>query len=80
MSKRIRKTILLLLAIVMLSALAISATMATATSGSCGKSVRWSYDDGVLTISGEGAMTSFSSVTAQPWQGYKEEISKVVIE
>ena len=44
-------------------------------SGSCGDSVTYKLDtDGVLTISGSGAMTS------APWRGKRDQIKKAVIE
>ena len=45
-----------------------------AASGSCGDSMTWSYNEKtyVLTITGNGAMTS------HPWKDYREKISRVV--
>ena len=44
-------------------------------SGSCGDNVTYTLDtDGVLTISGTGAMTS------RPWGGNRDQIKKVIIE
>ena len=45
----------------------------SATSGTCGDAMTWSYDTStsVLTISGSGAMTS------HPWDGYKNYISSI---
>lgn len=45
-------------------------------SGSCGDKVTWSFDEssGVLTVSGEGAMTE------APWEDLKGSVKKVVIE
>ena len=44
-------------------------------SGSCGDNVTYTLDtDGVLTISGSGAMTS------RPWGGNRDQIKKVIIE
>ncbi len=46
--------------------------------GSCGANVNWSLGtDGVLTISGTGAMYSFSN---GPWYPYRNLIKKVVVE
>ena len=44
--------------------------------GRCGDNVIWSYEDGVLTISGSGAM--YDSYT--PWETYKNEIETIIIE
>ena len=48
--------------------------------GSCGKDLTWNYTDGVLTISGTGAMTDFSNASAQPWLDYRDRITEVIIE
>ena len=51
-----------------------------ATSGSCGTNATWSYSNGILSISGSGAMDDFSSsMTDIPWIAYQESISRVVI-
>ncbi len=43
------------------------------TSGTCGDNVTWTLDNGTLTISGEGEITS------TPWSTYSNDILKVVI-
>ena len=48
-------------------------------SGTCGDNVAWAlYSDGLLEISGSGAMSIFSSVDV-PWSGQKNSITAVVI-
>ena len=50
-------------------------------SGTCGDGLTWLLDnDGVLTISGSGAMTDYSSGSKVPWSQYKAEITAAVIE
>ena len=56
-------------------------------SGYCGaadaeESVQWKYEDGVLTISGNGRMKDYpAGNTAQPWESYAEfNIDKIVVE
>lgn len=50
-------------------------------SGSCGTNLTWRLtDDGVLTISGTGAMTTYSSSNAAPWNSYKNSITSLVVE
>ena len=49
------------------------------TSGTCGVNATWSYADGVLTISGTGAIYDYW-VNDYPWTGFKAEIQKVIIE
>ena len=50
------------------------------TSGTCGENLTWRFEDGVLTISGTGAMTDYSSSQGPqlPWAAAK--IKSVVIE
>ena len=48
--------------------------------GTCGNQLTWKYLDGVLTISGKGAMTDFSNASEQPWHRYRDSITKVIIE
>ena len=84
---RVRRGLAILLAAVMTLALIpmtpLTALAATeVASGTCGTNVTWALDDaGVLTISGTGAMTSFSDTSSVPWySSYRSTIKKVVIE
>ena len=48
--------------------------------GTCGENLTWKLTQaGVLTISGEGAMTDFSNEGA-PWYSYRNDIKTVVVE
>ena len=50
------------------------------TSGSCGDDLTWNIDDnGKLTISGTGAMQSWSAASDVPWVSIKDSIKEVVI-
>ena len=40
----------------------------------------WSLEDGTLTVSGEGWMKDYSDVQNPPWQWFRENIRRVVIE
>lgn len=52
-----------------------------AESGTCGDNLTWTLDDsGVLTISGTGPMTNWSSNQEAPWKGYTSTITKLIIE
>ena len=42
--------------------------------------VTWSLDDGVLTISGSGAMEDYETASESPWYADRQSITKVVIE
>jgi len=48
--------------------------------GGAGTNVSWQLCSGVLTISGTGAMTDFSSNSGAPWYSYRRSITSVVIE
>lgn len=47
--------------------------------GTCGENLTWELQDGVLTISGAGAMTDFSNASEQPWLDYRSRITEVII-
>ena len=47
------------------------------TSGTCGENLTWSYNDGVLTISGTGAMDDY--YTHAPWDMYKTSINEIIL-
>ena len=46
----------------------------TATSGTCGEGINWSYSNYTLTISGQGEMADGS-----PWEAYKDRIETVIL-
>ena len=49
--------------------------------GICGEDARWSFADGVLTISGTGIMESYRGLNEHaPWYDCKDEITSVVIQ
>jgi hypothetical protein len=62
--------------------LAVMASVGTmfAQSGTCGDNLTWNLTDGVLTISGTGAMENYSSNSNWPWYSYRESITSVVVE
>ncbi len=56
-----------------------TAQIDTIWSGACGDDLTWRYNDGVLVISGTGAMYDYTQGTA-PWMPlFKESISSLVI-
>ena len=49
--------------------------------GSCGESVTWKLDaEGVLTVSGTGAMEDYTTASQAPWYDYRDYIRGVVVE
>ena len=54
---------------------------ASVISGSCGENLTWTLTpDGVLTISGTGAMTDYYNSGATPWHSVCSQIKSVIIE
>lgn len=49
-------------------------------SGTCGGNANWVLDNGTLTISGTGAMTSYSSKYDVPWYKSVNAITSIVVE
>lgn len=45
---------------------------------SCGARISWEYENGVLTLSGEGEMYDFPE--GAPWHEHRKEITRVVLE
>ena len=69
----------LLLAVLPVGAFATETTEAVIREpGYCGEDMTWSYDGGVLTISGNGEMDHYADGDA-PWLEYKDSIEKLVI-
>ena len=61
--------------------LAIMASVSSlfAQSGTCGNNLTWNLTNGVLTISGTGDMTDYSSSSDIPWYSYRSSIQYAVI-
>ena len=57
-----------------------SADAVGASSGTCGKNVKWKISGSTLTLSGSGAMDDYWSSYSVPWREQREYISKVVID
>lgn len=74
--KKIIKAVSVLLAVAMV--LTLIPLTAFAVGGTCGETMNWTYADGVLTLTGTGAMNSFSAYDA-PWDSYAGEITSVSI-
>ncbi len=54
-----------------------SCTVTVKSSHACGDELEWSFEDGVLTISGAGGMYEYDGDT--PWQECSEEIREIVV-
>ena len=56
-----------------------NAALVDIASGTCGTNLTWKLTDaGLLTISGSGTMSSYSS-SNQPWYSYRDSIKKVTV-
>lgn len=79
--KRISSTLSLPLAT---KVVCTNGTITPTLSGKCGKNVSYSIsDDGVLTISGTGAMNNFTyerDISDCPWHGVRYALKKIVVE
>ena len=51
-----------------------------AVSGTCGNNLTWDLSNGVLTISGTGAMYDYTYGSKAPWDSYNTSIHSVVID
>ena len=80
-----KKVISLLMSFVMLLSVTagvnLSAYAADATSGKCGDSAYWNYDEDTktLTISGSGRMNNYSNSSDTPWERIYKKIKKIYI-
>ena len=90
MKNTVNKLFSMLLACVMALTLVSAAALAEETpgivaSGTCGAegdgtNLTWTLDgEGLLTISGEGAMADYRDAENQPWKEYGESIQNIVI-
>lgn len=75
MKQIFQKTLCGLVTVLLMCSFVPSALAANDTSGACGDGVTWTQDDGVLTISGSGKMTSFTG-----WKSLRASITSIVVE
>lgn len=73
-------SLLMIISIIPMSTITASADAYFPTSGTCGESLTWSFDEATrtLTIDGIGEMTNFSS-GGHPWEDYENSIISVKI-
>lgn len=67
----------LLVLAALLTCLIPTAWAAEEAKGECGPQLRWSYADGVLTLTGSGEMSDFADGIFAPWYEYAPEIRAV---
>ncbi|MBR0303530.1 MAG: leucine-rich repeat protein [Clostridia bacterium] len=79
---------IIIVCLMLASSIALSrAAHASSTFGTCGESLTWTLEGGVLSISGAGDMYDYSFVeesdgfvTDAPWREYRDEVTSLVIE
>ncbi|MCD8389280.1 MAG: leucine-rich repeat domain-containing protein, partial [Oscillospiraceae bacterium] len=77
--KNIRKRLAVLLVLCFVVSLAPLALADDATGGTCGENATWTLEDGVLTISGTGAMQDYTSRDEIPWYPLRDTITSAVV-
>jgi len=80
MKQQMKQYISLLLALLLCVGLFALPVSAEGTEGECGEKLTWSLENGVLTISGKGAMTNYSERNYAPWYENRNQIQRIVIE
>lgn len=48
--------------------------------GICGANLNWYYKDNVLVIKGTGAITEYDNFADVPWNDYRDQINRVIID
>ena len=82
MKKRI---MIIIFAFLIVLPFGVSQANAAATSGKCGNNLTWTYNQGVLTISGTGPMWTYPELgydwpeCGAPWAIYAEKVTKIII-
>ena len=51
----------------------------SASSGTCGDNVSWTFHDGSLNITGTGAMYDYESPDDQPWEAFRGDITGITV-
>ena len=77
MKKRIFHPIYRVMAVLLTASLlmvSLSFPMYAAETDSCGGDITWTLEEGVLTLSGSGAMMNFQDGKMAPWHERREEI------
>ncbi len=83
--KQMQKWLCGLLAVCMVLLL-VPMTASAAETGSCGENVTWTFENGVLTISGSGPVANYAPInedgldTSRPWDGVMDQIHTIIVE
>ncbi len=79
MKTNVKKITAVILSVMLLLCSLPIVSFAAEYEGECGKNMRWSLADGVLEITGSGAMTEYDPYTDSPWYEYRKSVTQVVI-
>ena len=79
-----KQMLAVLLTLCMVWGLLPARVLAANNSGTCGKNLTWTLENGILTINGAGAMDNYDEIYVEggrpaPWFTYAKEITTVVI-
>ena len=74
------RNFLKLTALVLALCMVLAVPVSAAEDGTCGESLRWSFENGTLTISGTGAMDDFDGPDDRPWIHLYDRVTAIVLE
>ena len=76
-----KKTLLRLTALSCILALftCLMSGLTLAVGGTCGDGLEWSYDNGNITVSGEGEMDDYADISETPWADLSMHITGVTV-
>ena len=69
-----------LTALILTLCMVLAVPVSAAESGSCGENLRWSFDNGTLTISGTDAMANYDTPEDRPWHHLAEQVTAIVLD
>ena len=79
MKTNVKKITAVILSVMLLLCSLPIVSFAAEYEGECGENMRWSLTDGVLEITGSGAMTEYDPYMDSPWYEYRKSVTQVVI-
>ena len=74
------RNFLKLTALILTLCMVLAVPVSAAESGSCGENLRWSFDNGTLTISGTDAMANYDTPEDRPWHHLAEQVTAIVLD
>lgn len=76
---KLKKLIKLLSATAFLFAFVFITPASALKTGSCGPNTVYTYDNGMLTISGDGGMKDYGRVEDTPWYKYRDQVTAIIV-